>query len=74
MTGDEFRDSLVSYIVIKEDCMSLNAHLEELKKKHTSLSSAVEKAQRAPGIDQLELASMKKQKLKLKQEIARLSG
>ncbi|MFT6023036.1 MAG: hypothetical protein ACI9PY_001149 [Ascidiaceihabitans sp.] len=54
--------------------MSLNAHLEELKKKHNSLSSAVEKAQRAPGIDTLKVVTMKKQKLKLKQEIARLSS
>lgn len=53
--------------------MSLNAHLEELKKKHISLSNKVEKAQRAPGIDQLELGTMKKQKLQLKQEIARLT-
>jgi hypothetical protein len=65
---------LVTHTIIKEDCMSLNAHLEELKKKHNSLSSAVEAAQRAPGVDTLEVATMKKQKLKLKQEITRLSS
>lgn len=54
--------------------MSLNSHLEELKKKHTSLSHAVEMAQRAPGSDDLEVASMKKQKLRLKEEITRLSS
>lgn len=54
--------------------MSLNSHLEELKKKHTSLSQAVEMAQRAPGSEDLEVASMKKQKLRLKEEISRLSS
>lgn len=53
--------------------MSLNAHLSELKRKHETLSQKVEEAQRAPGVDGLELASLKKQKLKLKEEIQRLS-
>ena len=54
--------------------MSLSAHLTELKKKHASLSNEVEQAQRAPGIDGLQLANLKKQKLKLKEEIERLSA
>ncbi|MCA0870965.1 DUF465 domain-containing protein [Seohaeicola saemankumensis] len=54
--------------------MSLSAHLTELKKKHASLSIEVEQAQRAPGIDGLQLANLKKQKLKLKEEIERLSA
>ena len=54
--------------------MSLNEHLEQLKKKHTSLSEAVEAAQRAPGVDDLEVASLKKQKLRLKEQITRLSS
>ncbi|MFC4671105.1 YdcH family protein [Seohaeicola nanhaiensis] len=53
--------------------MSLSAHLTELKKKHEHLSNEVESAQRHPGMDQLVLASLKKQKLKLKEEIQRLS-
>ncbi|GHF37843.1 YdcH family protein [Seohaeicola zhoushanensis] len=53
--------------------MSLSSHLAELKKKHEHLSNEVEQAQRHPGADQLELASLKKQKLKLKEEIQRLS-
>mgnify|MGYP000047124849 CR=1 FL=1 len=54
--------------------MSLNVHIQELRKKHQSLASKVEEAQRAPGVDGLELASLKKQKLKLKEEIQRLSS
>lgn len=54
--------------------MSVTAHLEELKKKHQTLSDEVEMAQRSPAVDQIEIAAMKKQKLKLKEEIARLSA
>tara|TARA_R110000751_G_scaffold2344_3_gene12421 strand:+ start:2418 stop:2594 length:177 start_codon:yes stop_codon:yes gene_type:complete len=56
-----------------EDCMSLSAHLNELKKKHENLSNAVEKELRAPGADTLKVAELKKQKLRLKEEITRLS-
>lgn len=53
--------------------MSVTSHLEELKKKHQHLSDAVEQAQRSPGVDDLEIARMKKQKLHLKEEMTRLS-
>lgn len=53
--------------------MSVSAHLAELKKKHENLSHEVEEAQRHPGVDALYLSSLKKQKLKLKEEIERLS-
>ena len=35
--------------------MSLGAHLQELKKKHATLSQRVEEAQRSPSIDDLDL-------------------
>ena len=54
--------------------MSLSSHVEELKKKHAYLSTAVEEAQRAPGSDDLHIADLKKRKLKLKEEIHRLSS
>lgn len=54
--------------------MSLNSHLTELKRKHQTLSDEVEQAQRSPGVDGLQVAEMKKQKLKLKEEIERLSS
>lgn len=53
--------------------MSLSSHVEELKKKHHNLSMEVEEAQRAPGVDNLQVAELKKQKLRLKEEIERLS-
>jgi len=53
--------------------MALSSHIEELKKKHSALSHQVEEAQRAPGTSDAEIADMKKQKLRLKEEIERLS-
>ncbi|MFN0113950.1 MAG: YdcH family protein [Paracoccaceae bacterium] len=53
--------------------MTMNAHLQELRKKHQSLSEAVEEAERAPGADHLAIADLKKQKLRIKEEIARLT-
>ncbi len=54
--------------------MSLNSHLEELRKKHQSLSEAVEAAARSPGTSDFDIARMKKQKLHIKEEITRLSA
>ena len=53
--------------------MSLSSHIEELKRKHHAPSEKVEEAQRAPGSSTLEIAELKKQKLKIKEEIERLS-
>ncbi|MCR8724912.1 YdcH family protein [Frigidibacter sp. ROC022] len=54
--------------------MSLNAHLLELRKKHLALSDEVEKAVRSPAFDDLAITNLKKQKLKIKEEIERLSN
>lgn len=53
--------------------MSLTVHIQELRKKHQSLSNKVEEAQRSPSVSDMEISRMKKQKLHLKQEIERLS-
>ena len=53
--------------------MSLSSHLEELQKKHNALNAKVEEAQRNPGFDDLQITKLKKEKLKIKEEIARLS-
>lgn len=54
--------------------MSMDSHLQELKKKHQHLADAVEQAERSPATDHLVIADLKKQKLRLKEEISRLSG
>lgn len=53
--------------------MSLSSHILELKKKHEHLSTSVEQLQRSPASDDFEIARLKKEKLLLKEEIARLS-
>jgi hypothetical protein len=54
--------------------MSLGSHLQELKKKHANLAHQVEQAQRSPGIDDLKVRELKKEKLRLKEEITRLDS
>lgn len=53
--------------------MSVENHIAELKKKHQELSEAVEREQRRPGSSDLDIAQMKKEKLRIKEEIDRLS-
>ncbi|PCH97295.1 MAG: DUF465 domain-containing protein [Rhodobacteraceae bacterium] len=53
--------------------MSLSSHITELKKKHEELSTKVASIQNYPSTDPLAVAELKKQKLKLKEEISRLS-
>jgi hypothetical protein len=52
--------------------MTVASHIAELKKKHDNLSQMVEAAQRAPAVDDLQIAEWKKQKLRIKEEISRL--
>ncbi len=52
--------------------MTVASHLQELRRKHEHLSEMVEREQRSPATDALKIADMKKQKMKLKEEITRL--
>jgi hypothetical protein len=54
--------------------MSMTSHLSELRRKHEQLASRIEAEQRSPGSDDLTIATMKKEKLRLKEEIQRLSA
>lgn len=53
--------------------MTVASHVQELRRKHENLSDMVEREQRSPSSDALQIAELKKQKLKLKEEISRLS-
>ena len=53
--------------------MSVASHVEKLRVRHQDLSEAVEKAQRSPAMDDLQIAAMKREKLRLKEEIQRLT-
>jgi len=52
----------------------MSSHLNELRKKHQNLSDMVEHEQRSPGADDLHVGALKKEKLRLKEEITRLSA
>lgn len=53
--------------------MGLSSHLDELRKKHELLSNKIEKEQRSLSSDDLSITQLKRQKLKLKEEIERCS-
>ena len=52
--------------------MALDSHLTELEKRHQALEKEIEDAMAHPGADDLEISDLKKQKLRLKDEISRL--
>ncbi len=54
--------------------MSLGTHLQELKRKHATLSAKVEESQRSPATDDLTIRALKKEKLRLKEQIERLDA
>ena len=54
--------------------MSVTAHIEALRRKHADLSEIIDKEQRQPGSNDLELTALKREKLKLKEEISRLAA
>ena len=54
--------------------MTVVSHVRELRKKHQDLSEAVVQAQKFLAMDDLQIAAMKKQKLRIKEEIHKLSS
>ena len=54
--------------------MGMDTHLAELKKKHETLSEKIEDEQRHPGSDDLVISELKKQKLRIKEEIERIAA
>lgn len=53
--------------------MSLESHLVELHRKHGDLDRKIESLRVAPSADDIEIVRLKRRKLALKDEIARLS-
>lgn len=53
--------------------MALSAHLQELSEKHRQLERRIEEETARLGSDDIEIRRLKQEKLKLKDEIARLS-
>jgi hypothetical protein len=53
--------------------MSIQAHLAELERRHQALENEISEALAHPSTDDLKLAELKRRKLQVKDEIARLS-
>ena len=52
--------------------MTVESHLAELERRHLAIDTKISDEQRRPATDAIEIASLKKQKLSLKDEIERL--
>jgi hypothetical protein len=52
--------------------MSIQAHLAELERRHQALEQELNDALMHPSIDDLQIAELKRRKLLVKDEIARL--
>ena len=54
--------------------MSIEAHVEELQRLHRALETEIAKAHAHPSIDDLEIVSLKRRKLLVKDELVRLKN
>ncbi|MFQ5764588.1 MAG: YdcH family protein [Rhodospirillales bacterium] len=54
--------------------MSLDERIDALKTKHQALEAAIEEENNRPQPDDFQIASLKKQKLRIKDELASITG
>ncbi|MBA5777297.1 DUF465 domain-containing protein [Stappia sp. F7233] len=54
--------------------MSIESHLSELERRHQDLERKLRELMHHPSVDSLELSDLKRQKLLVKDEIARLKS
>lgn len=52
--------------------MGLESHIQQLSDKHRRLEETIADEQAHPGFDELKISAMKRQKLRLKEELERL--
>ncbi|HXW40150.1 MAG TPA: DUF465 domain-containing protein [Xanthobacteraceae bacterium] len=52
--------------------MAIESHLAELEKRHQALEAEINEALTHPSTDDLQIAELKRKKLQVKDEIARL--
>lgn len=53
--------------------MSIQSHIAELERRHAALERQLEEAAQHPSMDALQVKELKRRKLHLKDEIARLA-
>ncbi len=54
--------------------MAIESHIVELQKRHELLEQAIADELQSPGSDDLQVTELKRQKLRIKEEIERLSA
>jgi hypothetical protein len=54
--------------------MSLASHLDELQRKHGDIERELDNAMLHPSVDDLEIATLKRRKLAIKDEIEKQKG
>jgi hypothetical protein len=54
--------------------MSLEAHLAELERRHQDLEAEIAESRAHPSVDDLQIMELKRRRLLLKDEIARLQN
>lgn len=54
--------------------MAIEAHMAEIVSRHRALERKIEEVRLQPSADQLEIARLKREKLRLKDELARLQS
>jgi hypothetical protein len=54
--------------------MSVESHLAELERRHEALKHEIQEALTHPGFDEVEVTALKRRKLHLKDEIAKLKN
>ena len=54
--------------------MTLAAHLAELSERHRSLERQIEEEMSRPGADDLQITRLKREKLKIKDEMTKLQS
>jgi hypothetical protein len=52
--------------------MSVESHLAELERRHEALKREIQEVQSHPGFDDVEITALKRRKLHIKDEIAKL--
>ncbi len=53
--------------------MNLEAHVQTLETRHTEIEALIEREEHRPHPDTMRLMSLKKRKLRLKEELSRLT-
>jgi hypothetical protein len=54
--------------------MTVESHLAELERRHETLKRVIQEAQSHPGMDETEIAALKRRKLHIKDTIALLKN